>query len=299
MVVSLAQHRWLGALLLSLVAAISISAQLKRPTRARVETIKLESKLIGTTLPYRAILPIDYDVATTTRFPVMYLLHGLGGHYTDWTTRTNIADYAAQYRLIIITPEGNDSWYVDSAAVPSDKYESYFVKELMTDVDNRYRTIQSRYGRAIAGLSMGGYGAVKYGLKYPSQFAFVASISGAFNVTRVSEKDTGTDWPDYLKLFGPVDSPTWKSSDVFTLVNDLPPARIASLPYFYFDCGTEDSPRLFNSNRKLLELLQQKKIAHEFRELPGDHSWAYWDQQIQQVLEIAAQKLHLSHSRKQ
>src|SRR3954470_15619190 len=262
------RRTFLVTILFALLAAASIWAP-AAAAKPRVETIKFESKLVGATLPYRAILPVDYDTATTTRFPVLYLLHGLGGHYTDWTTRTNVADYAARYRLIIITPEGNDSWYVDSAGVASAKYESYILKELMADVDNRYRTIQSRYGRAIAGLSMGGYGAVKFGLKYPSQFVFVASISGAFYVTRVSEKDAPADGPDYLKLFGPVDSPSWKSSDLFTLVNDLPPARAASLPYFYFDCGTEDSPRIFNSNRQLLELFQQKKIAHEFRELPG------------------------------
>jgi len=292
------RQRFPVAVLLVLLAAASISAQLKTPPRARIQTIKFESKLIGATLPYRAILPVDYNTATTTRFPVLYLLHGLGGHYTDWTTRTNVADYAAQYQLIIITPEGNDSWYVDSAGVASDKYESYILKELIADVDNRYRTIQSRYGRAIAGLSMGGYGAVKYGLKYPSQFVFVGSISGAFNVTRVDEKDAGSDWPDYLKLFGPVDSTSWKRSDVFTLVNDLTAARIGSLPYFYFDCGTEDAPHIFEANRKLSDLFQQKKIAHEYRELPGDHSWAYWDQQIKQVLQIAAQKLRLPRGRK-
>src|SRR5262249_54221658 len=149
-----------------------------------VQTVQLQSKLINATLPYNVVLPPGYRAATVTRYPVLYLLHGLSGHYSDWVARTNIADYVAQYRLIIVMPEGNDSWYVDGAAGVNDKYETYILKELMPDVDQRYRSIQSRYGRAIAGLSMGGYGAFKYGLKYPATFAFVASLSGAFGVTR-------------------------------------------------------------------------------------------------------------------
>src|ERR1044071_1450123 len=99
-----------GLLALTAVAALSVTAQ-----RAAVETIQFQSKLVNTTLPYNVILPPDYRAATTKRYPVLYLLHGWGGHYTDWLTRTNVADYAAQYRMIIVMPEGNDSWYVDGA----------------------------------------------------------------------------------------------------------------------------------------------------------------------------------------
>src|SRR2546423_2157934 len=104
-----------------------------------VETIQLQSKLLNTTLPYNVILPADYRTSKTSRYPVLYLLHGLGGHYSDWLTRTNVADYAAQYRMIVVMPEGNDSWYVDGVSVGTasvsdrsgDKYESYILKELM------------------------------------------------------------------------------------------------------------------------------------------------------------------------
>src|ERR1700740_1976608 len=138
-----------------------------RAQTASTETVQFHSTLINATLPYNVILPANYRQSGTTRYPVLYLLHGLGGHYSDWLTRTNVADYAAQYRMIIVMPEGNNSWYVDGAAGSNDKYETYILQELMPDVDKRYRTIQSRYGRAIAGLSMGGYGAIKYGVKYP------------------------------------------------------------------------------------------------------------------------------------
>src|ERR1051326_7377158 len=81
---------------------------------ARVDTVKFQSKLVNTTLPYNVILPADYDASRTTRYPVLYLLHGLDGHYSDWVSRTNLADYASEYSLIIVMPEGNDGWYTDS-----------------------------------------------------------------------------------------------------------------------------------------------------------------------------------------
>src|ERR1051325_10079811 len=87
---------------------------------ARVETVRFQSKLVNTTLPYNVILPTDYDPSPTTRYPVLYLLHGLTGHYSDWVERTNVADYASEYRMIIVTPEGNDGWYTDSATVATD-----------------------------------------------------------------------------------------------------------------------------------------------------------------------------------
>ena len=274
-------------LTITIVATLSVYAQ-----RASVETIQFRSKLINTTLPYNVILPPGYRASATTRYPVLYLLHGWGGHYTDWLTRTNVADYAAQYRMIVVLPEGNDSWYVDGAAGTNDKYESYILKELMPDVDQRYRTIQSRYGRAIAGLSMGGYGAIKYGLKYPATFAFAGSISGAFGVTRYTEKEmSGANLEPFMKTFGPVGSETRKANDVFEITRGLSAARVASLPYFYFDCGTEDAAQHFLPNRELSELFLEKKIPHEFRELPGNHSWQYWDRQIQEVVKVAADKL--------
>ena len=149
----------------TLAATLCCLAFLVAPARGRVETVQFQSKLINAKLPYNVILPVDYESSPTTRYPVLYLLHGLTGHYSDWMARTNIADYAADYRLIIVMPEGNDSWYTDSATVETDKYESYVLKELIPDVQSRYRTIEARYGRAIAGLSMGGYGAIKFGLK--------------------------------------------------------------------------------------------------------------------------------------
>lgn len=276
------------AFLLSLIFCVTAFAS------ARVETVRFQSKLINTTLPYNVIVPPDYDTSKTTRYPVLYLLHGYSGHYSDWVSRSNIADYAADYRMIVVMPEGNDSWYTDSVTITTDKYETYILNELIPDVQQRYRTIEARYGRSIAGLSMGGYGAIKFGLKSPATFVFAASMSGAFMVTRVTEKEVGERLSDSLKLFGPFGSETRAANDLFAIIEKLTPARIGSLPYFYFDCGTEDGlPLLFPSNRELSAVMFEKKIPHEFRQLPGDHSWAYWDRQVQEILKIASQKMRL------
>ena len=278
--------------LLSLVLCVSALAN------GRVETVRFQSKLVAATLPYNVILPGDYDSSRTTRYPVLYLLHGLTGHYNDWVQRTNIADYAAEYRIIIIMPEGNDGWYTDSATNSTDKYESYILQELIPDVQQRYRTIEARYARAIAGLSMGGYGAIKFGLKSPSTFVFAASMSGAFGVTRLTDKEIPDRWQDSVKLFGATSSETRAANDLFELLRKLNAARVASLPYFYFDCGTEDSALIFPYNRELAALMFEKKVPHEFRELPGDHSWGYWDQQVQEVLKIAAEKMRLPRTKR-
>ena len=265
---------------------------LQRRAPARVETVQFHSALVGKTLPYNVILPADYRVSTATRYPVIYLLHGWAGHYSDWVTRTNIADYAAPYRFIVVMPEGNDGWYTDGATVASDKYESYVLQELIPEVQRRYRTIESRYGRAIAGLSMGGYGALKFGLKSPGTFAFAGSLSGALAATTWTEEDLksfkGIN-DSLIAAFGPSDSPQRKANDIFEIARGMSASRAAALPYFYFDCGTEDF--FLGVNERFAALLTEKKVPHEFRELPGNHGWQYWDQQVKELLKVAAEKL--------
>jgi S-formylglutathione hydrolase FrmB len=279
------------------LAVTSSATSLQRRASARVETVQFHSALIGKTLPYNVILPADYRVSTATRYPVLYLLHGWAGHYSDWVTRTNVADYSAQYRMIVVMPEGNDGWYTDGLSA-SDKYESYILKELMPDVQRRYRTIESRYGRGIGGLSMGGYGALKYGLKSPGTFAFAGSLSGALAATTWTEDDLksfkGIN-DSLLVAFGPRDSPQRKTNDIFEIARGLSTSRAAALPYFYFDCGTEDF--FLGVNEQFAALLTEKKVPHEFRELPGAHGWQYWDQQVKELLKIAAEKLEGGRTR--
>jgi putative tributyrin esterase len=271
-------------LLILLLTGQALAQVSQRPVHGRVQTIPFQSRLLTAPVPYNIILPADYYSSRTSRYPVLYLLHGLTGHYFDWLTHTNVADYAVRYRMIIVMPEGNDGWYTDSVTVPTEKYESYILDDLVPDVGSRFRTIDARYGRAVAGLSMGGY---EFGVKHADRFAFAASMSGAFGVIRRDEARPGSPWDSIRRAFGPLDSPARKANDLFALLEEIPESRVASLPFFYFDCGTEDVPEIFGSNRELSELMLKKKVPHEYRELPGDHSWAYWDRQIQDVLKIA------------
>ena len=257
---------------------------------SRVRTVQFESKLIGKTLPYNVVLPVDYDQpsAKAKQYPVLYLLHGFTGHYDNWTTKTKLADYAAQYSMIIVTPEGNDGWYIDSASVPTDKYETYIIEELIPDVQRRFRASATREARGIAGLSMGGYGALKFGLKHPELFAFAGSMSGAVNAASLGEKEFGPGpiRDSLMQTFGPANSPTRIGNDVPRLAREFSSKPKASLPYLYFDCGTEDF--LFKDNRDFAQLLVELKLPHEYRQLPGTHNWKYWDTQVQEVLRIAA-----------
>lgn len=259
---------------------------------SRVHTVQFESKLVGKTLPYNVVLPVDYDQpgGKSKRYPVLYLLHGLTGHYDNWTTKTKVADYAAQYGMIIVTPEGNNGWYIDSASVPTDKYETYIIEELIPDVERRYRASARREARAIAGLSMGSYGAMKFGLKHPEMFAFAGSMSGALSAASWGEKELGQGAiRDYLmQTFGPANSPARVANDVPRLAREFSSKPKAPLPYLFIDCGTEDF--LFKDNRDFVQLLIELKLPHEYRQLPGTHNWKYWDTQVQEVLRIAARK---------
>jgi S-formylglutathione hydrolase FrmB len=139
---------------------------------------------------------------------------------------------------------------------------------------------------------MGGYGAVKFGLKHPEMFAMAASMSGAFGAASWTEKelkDPGVIRDSVLQTFGPAGSPTRAANDVPKLVREISAKKIAPLPYFYFDCGTEDF--LFSDNRELASLFVDQEIPHEYRQLPGTHAWSYWDAQMQEILKLAAQKL--------
>lgn len=281
-------------ILLFFALTLFVSAQ-GQSVGNRVETIQFKSSLTGKTLPYSVLLPEGYasPERRAQSYPVLYLLHGLSGHYSNWLEKTKLAEYAAPYQMIIVTPEGNDGWYTDSASVAADKYESYIMQELLPDVEKRFRALKNRAGRAIAGLSMGGYGALKFALKYPDKFVFAASMSGALDAAARNEGDPRFAW-EYLRAsimqtFGAPGSQTRAENDLHKLARNLPAERLASLPFLYLDCGTEDG--LLATNRELAQILLERKIPHEFRQLPGKHNWEYWDAQVQEVLRVMGQKV--------
>ncbi len=287
------KHFRLSLLFLLLLLPITVFAQRDPP----VEVVELKSALLGRSINYRILYPITYYKAGNEekRFPVLYLLHGLTGQSSNWIDRTGVALYATHYDLFIVMVEGGNGWYTDSATVPADKYESYILRELIPDLEKRFRVSQERSGRAVAGLSMGGYGAFKFGLKYPEMFALVASMSGALYVASATEKELSapsiprTTRDSIMQTFGPANSETRGANNIFKLVREVPPERIASLPYFYLDSGTDDF--LFKNSRDFAAVLVERKIAHEYRQLPGSHNWQYWDQQIKEILRLTVQSL--------
>ncbi|MDQ6654062.1 MAG: esterase family protein [Acidobacteriota bacterium] len=278
------RHVRLVLLLLALlIALIGYYYYLESPVH--VEVVQFNSHLLGKGMPYSVVLPHGYRLITSrgTRYPVLYLLHGWREHYNSWLKQTTLIQYASDYQLIIITPEGGNGWYTDSASITSDQYETYFLYELISDVDSRYRTIQDRRGRAVAGNSMGGYGALKFGLKHPETFTLAASMSGALDA------NLRNDDSSINEIFGEPNSPTRKANDLQRLAREFPRERAPLLPYFYLDCGTDD-PWL-ESNRDFVNILLERRVVHEYRQLPGGHVWAYWDRQVHEVLRVAAERM--------
>ena len=241
--------------------------------------VRFASAALGRDMPYRVLLPAGYD-SSARRYPVLYLLHGLDGHYDNWTARTKLRQHLAGLDLIVVTPEGANSWYVNWHDGARERWEDYVVRDLIDDVDTRFRTDARRASRFIAGFSMGGYGAIRLALKHPSRFSFAASLSGAFNITRLETYG----WTDALRAehtraFGPVGSARRQDDDLFEIAKKAPPT---GLPFLYIDCGADDV--FLPGNRELSGILQQRKIPYEYRETPGTHNWIYWDRQIIEVL---------------
>ena len=260
-----------------------------------VKEEKLTSALMARDLKYRVVLPNGYSDSKSSaiRYPVIYLLHGLGGHFDNWTDRSKVAEYAAAFPVIIVTPEGDNGWYTDSAAKPNDKYESYIIQELIPEIDKKYRTAPDRGHRAIGGLSMGGFGALKFGLKYPETFSLAGSFSGALFASSYRTPDDlppGNIRTSLIEVFGAPDSVTKKANDLFAFIRDATPEKVKSMPYLYLACGTEDF--LFQNNRDFIALIVEKKVPHEYRQLPGVHDWKFWDDQIQEFLKLANKRLN-------
>lgn len=246
---------------------------------------KHESKLLAREMSYRIILPAAYKQAEKRRFPVIYLLHGRGGNYQDWTNLTKITQYSYAYDFIIVMPDGGrESWYADNANLPNEKRESYIIKELIPEIDAKYRTIAERQNRIIAGLSMGGYGAVKFALKYPEKFSLAGSFSGAMDAV-VKTQNYKHLIKSVADVFGDESSTARKENDIFRMIGEASAEKIKEFPFLFIVCGTEDHQ--FQSNRDFAALLIEKKVPHEYRQKPGVHNWAFWDAEVREFLRVA------------
>lgn len=272
-------HRTLFVLALAALGAANSLATAQSP---RIAEISHPSRVLKREVSFKVLLPADYARAEKN-YPVLYLLHGLGGNHRNWTDKTELVRRSENLELIIIMPDGGNGWYSDSVSEPNEAYEKYVVEELIPFVEGKWRAKGLRETRFIAGLSMGGFGAIKFGLKRPDLFSMVGSFSGALDAPSRGEGNAFLR-PSIMKVFGPSGSERTKSDDLFVIVGDLPPDGISSLPFIYFDCGTEDW--LIETNRSFSALLLSKKIPHEFRQLPGRHDWKYWDVQGGEFLRL-------------
>lgn len=277
-----------------LIGCISVaSGQMPtpKPLASNVKEYKLASKLMERDISYRVVFPADHDLdgGPQKRFPVIYLLHGLTGNFRNWTDMTKLSEIARDHGFLIVTPDGGNGWYSDSVTATNDKYESYIIKELIPEIDSKLRTVATRDGRAIAGLSMGGYGAVKFGIKYPDKFYLAGTFSGALGVATFTEKTAGAIGKSVDQILGGIDSESRKANDIFGLLRSMNADGVKALPFIYQSCGTEDF--LFQNNRDFSSLLVEKKASHEYRQLPGAHDFRFWDDQIREFLSVAERRL--------
>lgn len=228
------------------------------------------------------VFPDDPEVPRP--WSVFYLLHGLSDDHTIWTRRTSIERYVAGLPLVVVMPDGGRGWY--SNAKEGFAYEDDLIKDVVGLVDRTFPVKAERLGRAIGGLSMGGYGAVKLGLKHHETFASVNSHSGAVGIFHDPERVRQLG-PEFRRIFG--ESPTGGPEDPFAIVQQVDHGRI---PALRIDCGTSDF--LLDGNRAFHRHLEEMKVPHEYEEFPGGHDWAYWDEHVRQAVAFHAKNLGLT-----
>jgi S-formylglutathione hydrolase FrmB len=256
----------------------------------RDQTQKLSSKMMKRDMYYRVILPVGYDQNKEIRYPVVYLLHGMGGNYRAFSDITD--EYFGRHDFIIVIPDGARGFWVDSATVPNDKYESHLMQELIPEVEKNFRVIADRQNRIISGTSMGGYGAIVLGLRHPDKFSLIGSIAGAVGVSQVTGKTPGLAQIGKLfdSIFGPLGGEHRNAHDIQQILNKKTPGQLKALPMIFQSHGTEDK-LVELGNTLFLSMLQKKKIRHEYRELPGAHDPEYFADQIREFLDVADEHL--------
>jgi len=258
---------------------------------SRVQDSSFHSQSLGRDVRYRVLLPVNYEDGG--RFPVLYLLHGLYGDYLNWDTRTGLENYVRYLPLLIVMPDAGDSWYTNSATVPTDKFEDYIAKDLISEIDEKYHTIHERHERAIAGLSMGGYGAIKLALRYPDLFIFAGSLSGAFNAPLNLDELRPDFRAKLLEVFGGPKSRVRTDNDIFRL---LKASSSSNHAYFYLACGSSDF--FLPVNRVWTEQLSSAKLDYEYHETVGDHDWEYWDRAVGPMLQAVTKTLNPAMQKK-
>jgi S-formylglutathione hydrolase FrmB len=241
---------------------------------AKVDTVRVFSNSMQKEIPALIITPDDYSKQKT--YPATYLLHGYSGSYTGWIIGVpEIKVLADEYDMIIVTPDGGfDSWYFDSPADESFRYETFISKELVTYVDKNYSTKTSPKGRAISGLSMGGHGALYLAFRHQDTFGAAGSTSGGVDIRPFPK-----NWNIEKRLGSYSENPeTWEKNTVINMLHLLVPNSLALI----IDCGTSDI--FYTVNRRLHEKLSERNIPHDFISRPGGHDLNYWRNSIKYQL---------------
>lgn len=239
---------------------------------AKMDTLQIYSAAMRKTSQCMVVTPDDYQ-PTGEPYPVLYLLHGWSGNYAGWLSEApQLKKHADQYRMIIVCPDGGyDSWYLDSPVDTSVRYETYIAREVVSFIDYYYNTIKDASGRAIAGLSMGGHGAITLAIKHPDTFGAAGSMAGGLDL-RPWKKN---DWDLKGVLGDPSDHwDQWVNASAVSLASRL---KGKNLPLI-IDCGLDDF--FLEANREMHRVLLEMDYPHEYTERPGGHDGDYWGNAI-------------------
>jgi S-formylglutathione hydrolase FrmB len=243
---------------------------------ANVDTVFIASHSMQKSIKAVIITPKKYKKRKPA-LPVVYLLHGYDGNYSNWITKAPfLQQQATLYNFIIVCPDGGkSSWYIDSPIDTTMQYETYIAKEVVAFVDAQYNTIKTPKARAITGLSMGGHGAMSLAIKHPTIFGGCGSMSGAVNL-----KDSKAKYDIALRIGDTTThAKNWTDYSVVNLVEKINPSDNL---HILIDCGIDDY--FFNANKLLHQKLMGLKIPHFYSENPGKHNWEYWTTSVKNHL---------------
>lgn len=250
------------------------------------------SKSLMRTVPINVILPVDKMTSPKEKargdlpYKTLYLLHGVFGSYIDWVSGTNIQRWAEEKNLAVVMPSGENMFYVDQPK-PHNMYGEYIGHELVELTRRMFPLSRKREDTYIAGLSMGGYGALRNGLKYHETFGCIAGLSSATIIDDVNERTD--DSPFFLQkrsyaesCFGDLSKVIGSDMDPKWLAKQLTETK-SDVPKIYMCCGTDDF--LLSTNKEFVEYLKALGIEVCFEEGPGAHEWDFWNRYIKRVLD--------------
>jgi S-formylglutathione hydrolase FrmB len=242
---------------------------------ATIDTVGVYSNAMHKSFNCVVIKPDSYK-KKKNEFPVVYLLHGFSGKYSDWIKKVpDIKVEADQLQILIVCPDGGfSSWYFDSPVDSSMRYETYIALEVPTYIDQHYKTIKSRGARAITGLSMGGHGALFLSFRHSDVFGACGSMSGGVDLNDSKGKF------DVMKRLGDTIqyADNWQKYSVLNVIENRPKDTLAII----FDCGVNDF--FYEGNKSLHKKMLVLKIQHDYIERPGQHDWNYWSNAVEYQL---------------